>query len=230
VQLKERAVYFMGVSDIVEPNKAWKDYKFKLTGRKWDYDFRRLFYTWSSDITTGRFHDWVEIASREKTAGHIFPCDLWVAPDGLVHVLWTERALDERLREKFFPDEKQSWALNYAVLDEGKVVFRKPIMYVEEGEGDLLPGRGRFQVTPDLRLFVFYYVHSRDDLIRENRIVEINSNRTFSRAVKVELDRPFSSFYTATVRGGSQPSLFLDVLGKDDEPVMRYARIKLVLQ
>ena len=55
VQLKNRAVHLLGVSDIVEPNKIWQDYKFNLTGRKWDYDFRRLFYTWSSDITTGKF-------------------------------------------------------------------------------------------------------------------------------------------------------------------------------
>lgn len=59
VQLKNRAVYFLGVSDIVEPNKVWKDYKYKLTGRKWDYDFRRLFYTWSTDITTGKFKEWM---------------------------------------------------------------------------------------------------------------------------------------------------------------------------
>ena len=43
VQLAGREVHFLGVSDIVEPRKDWKEFKFKLTGREWDYDFRRLF-------------------------------------------------------------------------------------------------------------------------------------------------------------------------------------------
>ena len=227
VQLKEREVHFLGVSDIVEPNKTWKDYKFKLTGRKWDYDFRRLFYTYSKDIVSEPFQDWVEVASREKTGGHIFPCDLWLAPDGLVHILWTERALDERLREEFFPDEKQSHALNYAVIKGGEIIFRQPIMLSEEAD-ELYPGRGRFQVTSDNRLFIFYYVHSEIIDFRENRIVEILADHSLSAPVKVELQRPFSNFFTATVRGGSEPSDLIDVYGRDDKNEMRYARIKIL--
>jgi len=227
VQLKDREVHFLGVSDIIEPNKAWKDYKFELTGRKWDYDFRRLFYTFSKDIVNDSFQDWVEVASREETGGHIFPCDLWLAPDGLVHILWTERALDERLREEFFPDEKQSHALNYAILKEGEVIFRQPIMLSEQ-EDELQPGRGRFQVTPENRLFIFYYVHNENNDFMENRIVEVLADHSLSAPVKVELQRPFSNFFTATVRGGSAPSNMIDVYGKDDKNEMRYARIKIL--
>jgi hypothetical protein len=49
------------------------------------------------------------------------PGDLWVGPDGAVHLLWVERALDDRLREKFFPDARQSHSINYAVVRDGKV-------------------------------------------------------------------------------------------------------------
>ena len=87
----------------------------------WDYDFRRLFFTWTPDVTTGKFRDWIEIASRDETAGWLFPADLWVSPGGDVHLLWTERAIDERLRQKFFPEAKQSHALNYAVVRDGKI-------------------------------------------------------------------------------------------------------------
>ncbi len=226
VQLKDRQVHFLGVSDIREPNSTWKEYKYKLTGREWDYDFRRLFYTWSDDITEGRFHDWVEVASRERTGGHIFPCDLWVAPDGLVHILWKERALDERLREEFFPDEKQSHALNYAVIKEGEVVFRQPVMLSSEAD-TLLPGTGRFHVTPGNRLFVFYYVHSDDNTFRENRIVEIGPGHTISSPVKVPVERPLSDFFSATVRAGSAPSDIIDIYGKDEKNEMRYLQIKI---
>jgi hypothetical protein len=114
-------VYFCGVSDIIEPNPQWRKYKKQLTGRDWDYDFRRLFFTWTEDIAKAPFHDWIEIASREATAGWIFPCDLWAAPDGTVHLLWSERALDTRLRATFFPDAKQSQALNYAAVRKSLV-------------------------------------------------------------------------------------------------------------
>ncbi len=227
VQIKDREVHFLGVSDIVEPNKAWKDFKFKLTGRKWDYEFRRLFYTWSKDIETGQFEDWIEVAGREKTGGHIFPCDLWLAPNGLVHILWTEEALDERLHKEFFPDEKQSHALNYAIIKDGRVISRQTVMLSEKAN-QLVPGKGRFQVTPDNRLFIFYYVHSENNEFRENRVIEVLADNILSSPVRVDLRRPFSNFFTATVRGGSKPSDIIDVYGKDEKNEMRYARIRIL--
>ena len=227
VQLVDREVHFLGVSDIVEPKKAWKEFKFKLTGREWDYDFRRLFYTWSRDISTGQFEPWVEISSREETAGHIFPCDLWWSPDGRVHILWTERALDERLHKEFFPQKKQSYALNHAVMKEGKVIYRQAIMLSNE-EDILRPGRGRFQVTQENRLFVFYHVYGKEENQSENLLVEIGKDFRLSEPVTAGLERPFSSFFTATVRGGSEPSEIIDVLGEDGKQEMRYARIRII--
>ncbi len=227
VQLADREIHFLGVSDIVEPRKAWKDYKFRLTGREWDYDFRRLFYTWSRDISTVQFGQWMEVASREETAGHIFPCDLWRSPDGRVHLLWTEKALDERLQEDFFPSEKQSHALNHAIVKEGEVIYRQSIMYSEEPD-TLLPGRGRFQITPDKRLFVLYHVYGKTGGSSENRLVEILGDNSLSPAITVPLKRPFSSFFTATVRGGSEPSDLIDVFGEDGQTEMRYARIRMI--
>ncbi len=227
VQLVDREVHFLGVSDIVEPKKAWKDYKFKLTGREWDYEFRRLFYTWSRDISSGQFEEWIEVASREETAGHIFPCDIWMAPDGAVHLLWTEKALDERLHEDFFPEEKQSHALNHAVIKEGEVIYRQPIMLSEE-LSEWRPGRGRFQVTPENRLFVFFHVSARESDFSENRVVEILKDYRLSAPVRVALARPISSFFTATVRGGSEPSYIIDVLGETGQQEMRYAAIRII--
>jgi hypothetical protein len=142
VLMKERAVYFCGVSDIIEPKKAWRDYKRELTGNEWDYDFRRLFFTWSDNIVREPFHQWIEIASREATCGWITPGDLWVGHDGAVHILWTERAIDERLREKFFPEAKQSHSINYAIVRKGKVDVRRTIHIAEEGISNEIPGTG----------------------------------------------------------------------------------------
>ena len=232
VVLKDREVHFCGVSDIVEPNEAWRAFKKQLTGREWDYDFRRLFYTWSPDITTGKFEPWVEIASREKTCGWISPADLWVAPDGAVHVLWTERALDERLREKFFPGAKQSHSLNYAVVRRGKVLARRTLLAAEEGKANEQPGRARFQVTPDQRLFVFFYVQGADAAgrsVSENRLLEILADGATSDPIRVPLKKPFVDFYTATTRAGSPPSRNLELLGirQGSSNTLSFARIRI---
>jgi hypothetical protein len=232
VALRNREVHFCGVSDIIEPNPEWRAFKKQLTGRDWDYDFRRLFYTWSPDIRTGTFEPWVEIASREKTCGWINPGDLWVAPNGDVHILWTERALDERLRPKFFPDEKQSYALNYAVLRQGKVVSRRTLRAAEEGKSNERPGRGRFQITPDHRLFVFFYVSGSDSTgkhVSENRLLEILPDGSASNSVPVPLKKPFTDFFTATPRAGSPASKTLELLGtcQGSNATISFARIRI---
>jgi hypothetical protein len=232
IQLRGRAVYFCGISDIIEPNLRWREYKKERTGRDWDYDFRRLFFTWTDDITKAPFRDWIEIASREETCGWIFPCDLWAEPDGTVHLLWAERALDPRLRATFFPDARQSHALNYATVREGKVLLRRALVLAEEGGANLIAGAGRFHQTSDGRLCVIYYVSGTDGKARsvsENRLVEIYADGAVSEPVSIGLERPFTSFFTATARAGSAPSDLVDLLGtRSGEPnTIRYARIRL---
>jgi hypothetical protein len=232
VALQERAVHFCGVSDIIEPNLKWRAFKRELTGREWDYDFRRLFYTWTPDITRQKFNDWVEIASREATCGWIMPCDQWVAPDGAVHILWSERAIDERLRKKFYPTAKQSHALNYAVVREGKIIKRMTLVEATEGGSREIPGAGRFQVAPGNRLFVIFHVqgaNAEGKSISENRLLEIESDYKCSIAVKIPLAHPFTEFFTATTRAGSLPSKTLDLLGQREGSGTKisYARVKL---
>jgi hypothetical protein len=216
----------------MEPYTRWRDYKKKLTGRQWDYDFRRLFFTWSDDITKGKFHEWVEIASRDKTCGWISPGDLWVAPDGDVHLVWTERAIDTRLRDEFFPDARQSHALNYAVVRAGKVILQRSLLLAEEGKSNAVPARGRFQITPEGRLFVFCYVSGTDadgNRISENRIRQLRPDGSESAWVTIPLKHPMSDYFTATVRAGSPPSRVLELLGhRAGHPTtISYARIRL---
>ncbi len=220
------------VEEDVYSYDAWREYKRELTGREWDYDFRRLFYTWTEDITGGEFHEWVEIASRDQTAGWIMPLDLWVDARGDVHLLWTERAIDTRLRERFFPGERQSHALNYAVLRQGAVALRRTLAIAEEGVSEEIPQFGRFQVTPEERLFVCFFVRGRDAAgarVAENRVLEIRDGGEVGEAVRLPLEHPMSSFFTATTRGGSPPSHTLEMLGTraDGARTISYARVRL---
>jgi hypothetical protein len=217
VAIRNRAVYFCGVSDVVEPYQAWREFKKQLTGREWDYDFRRLFFTWTPDITRQPFDKWVEIASRDKTCGWISPGDLYVAPNGDVHLLWSERAIDERLRSKFFPEAKQSHTLNHAVIRQGQVIRHQTLEKSSEDKPGIVGGEARFQVTPENRLFVVYYASGIDSAgkqVSENRVVELQSDGSLSPAVRLALQKPFTSFFTATVRAGSPPSRTLEILGE----------------
>jgi hypothetical protein len=231
VALRHRAVHFVGVSDVIEPNEQWRKFKRELTGKDWDYDFRRLFYTWSPDITRGQFKGWVEIASRERTAGRIMPGDLWLAPDGAAHIVWSETAIDTRLREQFFPAERQRHEMNYAVVRDGGVVLRKTLLATAEGNGPV-PHLPRFQVTPENRLFVFFYVNGSDEggkPLSENRLLEIRRDGSISAMVRVPLTQPLNNYMTATVRAGSRPSRMLDLLGTaaGNSNAIRYARVRI---
>ncbi len=229
VALDRRAVYFCGVSDIIEPNPEWRAYKKKLTGRNWDYDFRRLFFTWCDDIATGTFHDWIEIASREKTCGWIFPQDLAVLGKGRVLVLWTERALDERLRKRFFPDAKQRYSLVLALIDRGKVIARRRLADGGEGKGGERPGDGRFHTTSDGALYVIYHVSGADTNgtpLNENRLCRVSEKGVPGKTVKIQLKQPFRTFFTNTARAGCAPSSVIDLLGTVGTAV-RYARIRI---
>ena len=233
VALKDRAVYVCGVSDILEPYQKWREYKRQLTGRDWDYDFRRLFFTWCADITTDPFQPWVEIASRDKTCGWISPGDLWVDPSRDVHLLWTERAIDERLRDEFFPEAKQSHSLGYAVVRGGNVIHRETLVHGGEQAGGEIPGQGRFHVTPAGQLIAFYYLRGHDAQGRplaENRVTQRLSDGRWSSHQTVDLARPFTQYFTATPRGGSPPSEQLDLLGVQagSSQTIGYARVRFV--
>jgi len=232
VAIQNRAVHFCGVSDVVEPYKAWREFKRQLTGKEWDYDFRRLFYTWTPDITSQPFGDWVEIASRDKTCGWLSPGDLYLAPNGDVHLLWSERAIDGRLRAKFFPDAKQSHTLNHAIVRGGKVIRRQTLEESTEDRPGIIGSDARFQVAPDDRLFVVYYGSGVDEAGRhlsEDRALELLADGSLSATARLPLQRPFVSFFTATVRAGSPPSRTLEMLGErlGTPMTISYARVRL---
>jgi len=112
------------------------------------------------------------------------------------------------------------------------VVLRRTLMLSEEGKPGETGSLPRFQVTPDNRLFVFWYVsgHGADGkAVSENRLVEILPGGEFGQPVKVPFAKPFTSYFTATVRGGSPASKTLEVLGERQgvPATMGYGRVRL---
>ena len=228
VTMVDRAVHFFGVNDINEPYPEWRAYKKEITGRDWDFDFRRLFYTWTPDITRKPFREWVEVASRDKTCGWQYACDIRVAPDGLVHLLWWERSLDVRLREEFFPGEKLTISLVHSILREGSEIHRRTLAVSGEDLSGPEPTAGRFHITADDRLLVVAGFKRGET--PENCLFEIHRDNAVSDPVKLDLERPFPTwFFTSSPRAGSLPSSTLDMLGTsaDDPKAIQYCRIAL---
>ncbi len=232
VALRDRSVHFVGVSNIVEPNEGWRQFKLELTGQKWDYTYRRLFYTWTPDIGRQSFSKWIELANREKTAGHIVPGDLWLAPDGSAHIVWAETAIDVRLRARFFPKETQGSELNYAIVREGRVESRQTLFRADDGKTGFIAQLPRFHLTPEGRLLVFFYVDGGNESnksVSENRLLEIRKDGTVGSIVRVPLTRPLKVYMTATPRAGSATSRYIDLIGTEPgkQDTVRYARVRL---
>ncbi|MBX3744318.1 MAG: hypothetical protein KF833_03335 [Verrucomicrobiae bacterium] len=227
VALRQRAVHFLGVSDILEPRPEWRAARKEITGRDWDYDFRRLFYSWTPDLTREAFRPWIEIASRESTAGSISSADLHVAPDGHVHLLWMEKALDERLRERFFPDARQAHSLEYAVIRDGQVVRRRTLLRSTGEAPGPVASAARFHPLPDGRLLVF--AHLRDAGTPGHSLFEVTADGWPGIRIPVTLQYPLTSFFTATPRAGTEPSTLLDLLGMtpSQPDTLRYVRIRI---
>ncbi|MCC7493097.1 MAG: hypothetical protein IT204_12140 [Fimbriimonadaceae bacterium] len=234
--LRDRAAHTLGVSDIIEPVKAWREYKLILNnGQKWDYDFRRLYYCYTPDITSTAWQPWVKVADCDATCGHITNLDLWLDAAGRAHLLWIESSVwNPKVRDKFFPEVPATKTLMYGLIEQGKVMRKVALLKGGERQpSQVLPGYARFQATPDGRLLVISYASgSADGLpINENRVQELLPDGSFTPSVRVPLRNPFTAFMTASERGGSAPSATLDLLGQvSGQGGIHYARIGLLNQ
>ncbi len=232
VALSKGSAHVLAIGDIVEPLEEWRKYKFDQTKQGWDYVFRRLFYTYTPDITKQDFVSPIEVDTLESTAGHIANLDLWIGPDGDAHLLYIKTTIQSPLmRDRFFPGLPTLRTLDYAVIREGKVVKREMLAVGGEMNGGLNPGYGRFHCTPDGRLWaIFSGTAQRADDSASNLIylMPVWPELMRDNPIHLEWRHPLGCFFTATERGGSKPSWTIDLFGTRPEPqTMGYARVEL---
>ena len=230
VALRNRAAHVLAIGDIVEPNEAWRAFKKRKTGRDWDYVFRRLFHAWTPDITRTDFSPPVEIDTVEATGGHITNLDLWVDPEGTAHLLYLKTNLSPVLRDEFFPGQAIVTTLEHVEIAEGKVARRTTLRSGGEKARET-PQYARFHVAEDGTPWVVELVSgTRPDgsSLHENRVFAIRPGEGKLTPMSLPLKTPFSTFFTATPRGGSRPSNLLDLFGIGaDGETLRYARVRL---
>jgi hypothetical protein len=222
VALRNKSAHVMAISDIVEPIEEWRKYKFEQTKASWDYVFRKLFYTFTPNITEKDFSEQIEIDSVESTSGHILNLDLWIDENGSAHILYRKQNIQSALmRDKFFPNVPITTSLEYVVIKNGEIVRRRTLIESIEGKSDELPSYARFHVSSNGRLFVLYSCGRKG----QNKIMEITENG-HGEPILIPLRKPFGMFFTAIERGGSKPSDIIDIYGPGEGTVIRYARVR----
>ncbi len=233
VALRNRAAHVMAIGDIVEPKEEWRKYKSEKTGSKWDYVFRRLFYTYTPDVAGKPFIAPMEIETVEDTCGHITNLDLHIDEAGAAHVLYLKRPYQsELIRDGFFPGKAMTAHLEYMIIKDGKIQSKATLAETPaEGKPGLTPAYGRFHVLPGGMLCVVVAGTMTDEAGKStfgNYVGWIDRSGNKPAFATVPLKNPFSMFFTNTPRGGSEPSEMLDLFGTASDSLnLRYARVRV---
>jgi hypothetical protein len=120
--------------------------------------------------------------------------------------------------------------LEYVVVKDGKVLSRKTLAETGQGSKGLEPSYGRFHISSDGALWLIAAGTHTNGAERTfgNYIGRILPGQSRPVFVRIDLKHPFRTFFTNTVRGGSEPSDVIDLFGiADDNPNLRYASIRL---
>ena len=229
VALRDGSAHVMAIGDIVEPVEEWQKLKFEKLKRKWDYVFRRLFYTYTDNISTTGFSAPIEIDTVEKTGGHIRNLDLHIDETGAAHLLYLKQPHQyEFIRDKYFPGEAITTQLEHVIVKDGKVLSRQTLAERPGGPTGFEPSFGRFHISRAGELYVIATGTSIEKGRRTsgNFLGRISAGKP--KFEHIELKHPFGNFFTNTPRGGSKPSDIIDIFGiADDSPNLRYARIRI---
>ena len=234
VILANKAVHFCGASAHNQWDRVGPDRNAELSGRKsWGNRWRRLIYTTTPDITTKPFAPWLEIDNTFATGGWLFPGDMWLAPDGAVHIVWHRGPIHWKLGHDHFPDIKRITSLEYAVLRDGKISNRKTLVASDDRNGPVRAGMTvRFHPAPDGQLFIVYRMWGKEEGqdINRQQLMQILPAKTFGRSAPIPLKHPLINVFTTTPRAGSAPSPILHLFGHHRDGkrhTARYARVRI---
>lgn len=233
--LRGGSAHVMAIGDIVEPNAEWRQLKKEVTGRDWDYVFRRLFYTWTADVAGKPFAQPIEIDSVEATGGHILNCDLYLESPDVCHLLYVRRPHQHAfLRDKYFPGQAMTSHLMHVVVRAGQVVQRRTLAETP-GSGDgIEPTFARFHARANGQLCVLVagveYQGGKAGAFGNffGMMGDSAGGTEQPRLERIALSHPFQRFFNNAPAGGSAPSDTIDLFGTGQEPLsLRYARLRV---
>lgn len=228
VALKDRAAWVFARSGATEPIDEWYEHKKQFGGK--NVSRRRLALAWTPDITAQPLSEWRDLVNVMETGGEVWNCDLYVAPDGDVHVLWFEISVQPELRDRFFPDTPIRRYLKHGIVRDGELVSTSTLV---EGDVPARPHWGRFHIGEDGRMYLLYtwwVAPSAEDAGNHTMLAEILPDGSLSEAVELPLACPLGArFMVASTRGGTPPSSVIDAVDSTwaPEAPVRYVSIAI---
>jgi hypothetical protein len=174
----------------------------------------------------------MEIDTVEKTGGHITNLDLFVDAAGTAHLLYLKRPYaNPYIREKYFPQGKDTAHLQYVVVKDGKVSATRTLAETTSDGQALTPSYARFHVGPREKLYVVASGTMNDakgEAAFGMFLAAVLAGSEKADFQRLDLKHPLSTFFTNTPRGGSKPGEIIDLFGTgNDAPNLRYTRIRL---
>lgn len=218
VALRNKTAAIVTVSDVIEPNSAWRNLKKMILNQDWDYDFRQLFFSYTPDITAVDFSPPLTIASMDETAGHIRNMDLWIDSQGRCHILYTQRNIWRNcIRDHFFPNIPIQVSLKYCIISEGYVTYRSTLLECTENLNDNLQtswtgnlaNYACFHIGQNEEIYVIVHLAS-SNFTSGNYIFQVDQFSP-NKLKKIKLISPQEAFFCASPRLGSQPSNTVDL-------------------
>ena len=224
IVIRDREAHVLAIGDIYEPIEEWREYKYEKLQRRWDYAFRRLFYSWSPDLGRETFREPVEIDSVDDTAGHMLNLDLYVDESGRAHVLYIKKPQQfDFMRDRFFPGEPMTVSLEYAVLEQGKVIKRSTL---HEGSAEesypkgleqMHAWSGKLHPLPQGGLGIVFtgaWTDTNGEKTNGMFFAQISKNGKLTHSQRLPVEKTFNGMYfTNTQRSGSDVGKHLDIVG-----------------
>ena len=243
IAVNGNAVFIMAVSDEIEPNQEWSEFKEKLLGPGWwKYVFRNIYFTMTPDALNESFGPVSTIASCDSTAGMMRNLDLSVDAKGDAHILFLERNIDVyAMRDRFFPNQPFTHALRYLVVRNGRVVSRQTLTEVTEdmsaprpkppnkepvwlGAAKFKPGWATFHTAADQSLYVLYMLESgSEQQLWIRKIYPADS----APPQQIKLQQRMTQFNAVSTRNGCMPCNIIDLYGCTGTGDIRYVQIRL---
>ena len=135
IAMQNGETYLFAIQDIKEPNAEWRDYKRQMTGRQWDYDFRKIYLNYCPDIEKTDFEPSALICSRDDTCGWLSLLDCCYDANGdMLLLVSAQNVYPAFMRERFFPDLAPESQLEMYRFSKGKLVSRTVIAQSSDKE------------------------------------------------------------------------------------------------
>lgn len=134
IAIQDGETYLFAIQDIKEPVAQWRDYKRQMTGRQWDYDFRKIYLNYCADIEHADFEPSVLICDRDATCGWMACLDCCFDKNGNMMLLVSgQNVYPSFMRERFFPDVPPESTLELFRFSKGKMIDHQIINRSSDG-------------------------------------------------------------------------------------------------